>query len=223
MKRLDVEQEQMLQEAVAAATGSRERWPGGDVVLQVKTEGSAGTPAAVASVVAEAVQSLTGAAAPAAGEASVQTLAGSGVETLSSLASSASGAVQPLVSMLPGQSSSGGSSWVQWLNPIVGGLLSLFGGGGSEPAPAVLMPYERAEKQQYKAGFGESGGDVVMPVDYGQNGLTRPNVGQSGQSIVVQVQAMDSKSFLDHTPEIAQAVKRALLESEGLPAAMSEF
>jgi hypothetical protein len=223
MKRLDVEQEQMLQEAVAAAAGSRQPWPASDVVLQVKTEGTASTTPAVESVVLEAVQSLTGAVAPSASTGETKGLTSGGVESVASLVSSASSVVKPLVSMLPGQASNSGSSWVQWLNPIVGGLLSLFGGGDSTPAPAVLMPYERAEKQQYKAGFGESGGDLVVPVDYGQNGLTRPNAGSGGQSIVVQVQAMDSKSFLDHTPEIAQAVKRALLESDGLPSAMNEF
>lgn len=219
MKRLDVEQERMLQEAVAAAAGSPKRWPGSDVVLEVKPE----SVAPVERVVSEAVLSMTGGLAPAQGATGGQAPGGREAESFSSLVSSASGAVQPLVSLMPGQASNGGSNWVQWLNPIVGGLLSLFGGGDSAPAPAVLMPYERAERQQYRAGFGESGGDAVLPVDYGQNGLTRPNVGPGAQGIVVQVQAMDSQSFLDHTPEIAQALKRALLESEGLPAAMNEF
>lgn len=223
MKSLDVEQEQMLREAVAAAVGSRERWPGSDVVLQVKTEGTAEVGQELESVMSAAVRNAASTVAPAGVQAGNTVIAGASVEALSSLVSSAGGLVKPLVSVLPGQASDSVSSWVRWLNPIVGGLMSLFGGGESEAAPAVLMPYARAEKQQYKAGFGESGGDVVMPVDYGQNGLTRAVAGPSAPSIVVQVQAMDSKSFLDRTPEIAQAVKRALLESEGLPAAMNEF
>ena len=136
MKRLDVEQERMLQEAVAAAAGSPKRWPGSDVVLEVKPE----SVAPVERVVSEAVLSMTGGLAPAQGATGGQAPGGREAESFSSLVSSASGAVQPLVSLMPGQASNGGSNWVQWLNPIVGGLLSLFGGHeGRRDAAAQLF------------------------------------------------------------------------------------
>ena len=39
---------------------------------------------------------------------------------------------------------------------------------------------------------------------------------QQGQSILVQVQAMDSQSFMDHSQEIAQAVRQAMLNMNSL-------
>ena len=39
--------------------------------------------------------------------------------------------------------------------------------------------------------------------------------GGSGQ-MIVQVQAMDSQSFLDHSDDIAQAVRQAMLQSSVL-------
>jgi len=61
-------------------------------------------------------------------------------------------------------------------------------------------------------------------VDKPQGGLPRaaPGGGQTvGQSvakaqITVQVQTMDSQSFLDHSADIAQAVRQAMLESSVL-------
>jgi hypothetical protein len=43
-----------------------------------------------------------------------------------------------------------------------------------------------------------------------------PNSSQHGQSILVQVQAMDSQSFMDHSQEIAQAVRQAMLNLNSL-------
>ncbi len=42
-------------------------------------------------------------------------------------------------------------------------------------------------------------------------------------SIVVQVQAIDSRSFLDHSDAIADAVKKSLSESHGLTDALREL
>jgi hypothetical protein len=47
--------------------------------------------------------------------------------------------------------------------------------------------------------------------------------GGAASQVVVQVQAMDSRSFLDHRDEIASAVRQALMESHGLGTVLSEF
>ena len=43
-----------------------------------------------------------------------------------------------------------------------------------------------------------------------------PTASQQGQSILVQVQAMDSQSFMDHSHDIAQAVRQAMLNLNSL-------
>jgi hypothetical protein len=120
---------------------------------------------------------------------------------------------QSLAPVKPAEASSGTSSkGVAWLNPLVGGLLSLFGGdeesAAAEPAKAV-----RASKIHYEAGFGGEGGELVE-IDRDERGQARPAAVQP--QVVVNIEAMDSRSFLDRTPEIAEAMKRALLESESI-------
>lgn len=125
-----------------------------------------------------------------------------------------------LSSMATQATGGGAASWVSWVNPLIGGLMSLFGGGGGEEAaPAALVPFVMPAKQNYQAAFSEADGGLVMPVDRGADGQVR-NV---TSNVTVQVEAMDSRSFVDRAPEIAQAVKRALLESQGLSGVMREF
>jgi len=58
---------------------------------------------------------------------------------------------------------------------------------------------------------------------------TRPATGGSNggggaaTQITVQVQAMDSRSFLDHSEEIAQAVRQAMLNSHGINDVITEL
>ncbi len=96
--------------------------------------------------------------------------------------------------------------------------MSLFGGGPDE-TPAPLVPFVMPAKQKYDVAFSENGGDLILPLDRSEDGRVR----NAGANVVVQVEAMDSRSFVDRAPEIAQAVKRALLESQGLSGVMQEF
>jgi len=50
-------------------------------------------------------------------------------------------------------------------------------------------------------------------VDSAQGGMPRPVVERAAPQITVQVQAMDSQSFLDRSGDIARAVRQAMLES----------
>ena len=126
--------------------------------------------------------------------------------------------------------------------PLVVGLLGLFGGGGT-PAPTTLEKYAMPERQYFE---GADTGSDVSGADYDQMGMPRayraapdggsaqtsgsasPGGSSSGSGvpsglggagaaqITVNVQAMDSQSFLDHSNEIAQAVRAAMLNSSSI-------
>ncbi len=127
-----------------------------------------------------------------------------------------------LISLTPSAGKESGTAKVaSWINPLLGGLLELFGGG--DPAPQIVLPKaERPGRRNYVAGFeGEDG--PLVEFDRDEQGRVREAAPVAGPSIVVNVEAMDSRSFLDRTPEIAEAVKRALLESDGLKSALDEY
>ncbi len=108
------------------------------------------------------------------------------------------------------------------LSPILSGLLSLFGGGGSASAPAGLPKYVAPYKISMEGGLAD-GASGVAAADYGQNGLPRAISSSSSQAqVTVNVQAMDSQSILDRSDDIARAVKRALLESSSLNDVVAE-
>jgi len=118
------------------------------------------------------------------------------------------------------------------LIPLIGGLFGLFGGGGSS-TPPPLVKYAMPERQYFMGadtgnGFSQAGYDQMgMPrvYDAGSAGdsiqgsaVTAPSGGGGGGTgsspvpqINVSVQAMDARSFLDHSNEIAQAVRQAML------------
>ena len=126
--------------------------------------------------------------------------------------------------------------------PLVVGLLGLFAGGGT-PAPPTLEKYAMPERQYFE---GADTGSDVSGADYDQMGMPRaysaapdatsaqtsgsasPGGSSSGSGvpsglggagaaqITVNVQAMDSQSFLDHSNEIAQAVRAAMLNSNSI-------
>lgn len=109
------------------------------------------------------------------------------------------------------------------LSPIVRGLMSLFGGGGDDSTPAPLPKYVAPPSVSVAGGFMDGAGGPVA-VDYGQNGQLRAVANPGSQTqITVNVQAMDSQSFLDRSDDIARAVKRAMLESSSLNDVVSEL
>jgi hypothetical protein len=105
------------------------------------------------------------------------------------------------------------------LSPLISGLASLFGGSGDNSTPAPLTKFALPPSIQVNGGVSESGGQAFA-VDNPQGGLPRPapTGGQASApaQITVQVQAMDSQSFLDHSNDIAQAVRQAMLQSSVL-------
>jgi hypothetical protein len=119
--------------------------------------------------------------------------------------------------------------------PLVGALFSLFGGGDSETTPE-FEKYQMPETLNFN---GATTGRGIGTVDYDQTGAARlygnttasrgTGAGGSaqgngtGQQITVNVQAMDARSFLDHSSEIAQAVREAMLNSSSLNDVVSEL
>ena len=105
------------------------------------------------------------------------------------------------------------------LSPLISGLASLFGGGGgnstSGSSTLPLARFALPPSIQAHAGVSENGGQPFA-VDNPQGGFPRAAPVQAAAHITVQVQAMDSQSFLDHSADIAMAVRQAMLESSVL-------
>jgi len=98
------------------------------------------------------------------------------------------------------------------LMPLVSLFSSLFGGGQSQQ-PAPLMPFSLPPSLNLESTTNN------QSVVWGENGLPSSVAGggsNAGQQITVQVQAMDSQSFLDHSDDIAQAVRQAMLNMNSI-------
>ena len=127
------------------------------------------------------------------------------------------------------------------LLPVVGALLRLFGAGRKkEPELPPLEKFELPAPIFAEAGI-RAGGEMVG-IDRGIGDRIRtyvPGVGgtagrpateagpapaaQGAPTITVNVQAMDSQSFLDRREDIARAVREAMLESNRLNDVVSEL
>jgi hypothetical protein len=100
------------------------------------------------------------------------------------------------------------------LSPLLGGLLSLFGGGGQ--TLAAPLPFLLPAPVQSQAGLTSSAPGQVVPVSYGETAQPRAQSANTTPQVTIQVNAMDSQSFLDHSGDIAMAVKHAILNSSSL-------
>lgn len=108
------------------------------------------------------------------------------------------------------------------LSPILSGVMSLFEGGGSS-TPAPLTTYIPPPSLHFQAA--NAPGPTAEGADYGQSGAPRTmsNAPQSTPQITVQVQAMDSRSFIDHSHDIATAVREAMLNLHSLNDVISDL
>jgi len=102
------------------------------------------------------------------------------------------------------------------LGPLISGIAGLFGGGEDASAPPPLVNFSLPPALRAEAGVRESDPGAAFAVDHSQGGVPRPIVNSAPAQITVQVHAMDSRSFLDHSSEIAMAVRQAMLESNVL-------
>jgi len=105
------------------------------------------------------------------------------------------------------------------LSPLITGILGLFGGGGGGGSPSVPSAFLMPPSVNVNAGMSEAAPTQPFAVDYAAGGQPRAatsGAGTGSAQITVQVQAMDSQSFLDHSDDIAQAVRQAMLQSSVL-------
>ncbi len=131
------------------------------------------------------------------------------------------GGLPSLIAGLAGRAGGGGG--------ILGGLLSgglgiaslglgiarLFGGGGSSDQPPAVTKYQAPPSLALQVANADNAAEGYAVADQGQAGAVR--VAPETRAMAVQpqvtvnVSAMDSRSFLDHSAEIAQAVRDAML------------
>jgi hypothetical protein len=115
------------------------------------------------------------------------------------------------------------------LIPLIGGLLELFGGGGAGSPP--LAKYAMPESLDFQAA--DSGGVLTGGVSYDQMGMPRalgggaasPSSSSAGGSAggvygeagaepaqtSANTQTLDARWFMDHSADIAAAVRNAML------------
>jgi hypothetical protein len=99
------------------------------------------------------------------------------------------------------------------LVPLISGIVSLFGGGSSS-APLPLPMYTAPGSLGLEGDVTRSSGTTAWTASQGSQSWT-PTAATAPQ-ITVQVKAMDSRSFLDHSQDIARAVREAMLNSHAL-------
>jgi hypothetical protein len=105
------------------------------------------------------------------------------------------------------------------LSPLITGVLSLFGRAESKAEPPPLVKYSLPSPLDVTGGVSSAAPGQAFAIDYGQGGQPRAVSNASapaGAQITVNVQTMDSRSFLDHSNDIALAVRQAMLESSVL-------
>ena len=102
------------------------------------------------------------------------------------------------------------------VSPILSGIMSLFGGGGSSTQPPLTPFYLPPTVNFQEAIAAGPGGPQLPGADFGQNGQPRTMTQAPAPQITIQVQAMDSRSFMDHSGDIAQAVRDAMLNMHSI-------
>lgn len=96
--------------------------------------------------------------------------------------------------------------------PLVSGLFSAFSGSSDTSQQNPIVKFALPSSVSAEAGLTNSGN--VTLIDRNENGNVRPV--NAGTHITVQVQALDSRSFMDRSDDIARAVRDAMLHSSSL-------
>jgi hypothetical protein len=94
------------------------------------------------------------------------------------------------------------------LSPLAGSLIGLFRGGSKEDAGPALQPFDLPRPMALERANGPLAG--LAPTAREAGGRLRAVREPAGQ-VVVNVQAMDSQSFMDRSHDIARAVRDAML------------
>lgn len=104
------------------------------------------------------------------------------------------------------------------VGPLVAGVMKLFGSSDPEPLPP-LEKFQTPSRISVEAGL--TAKREYAPVRYAQGGS--PEVDSeaamrqvAAATVQVNIQALDSRSFLDRQDDIARAVREAMLHSNSL-------
>ena len=112
------------------------------------------------------------------------------------------------------------------LTPLpVSALLRLFRKDGSEQEPDPIV-YQAPPRVNVLAGLTQANPDEFTPVTYGLRDQPRAVSSVSNRAaapVVVNVSAIDSRSFLEHADDIAEALRRAMLNSHALTDVIRDF
>ena len=108
-------------------------------------------------------------------------------------------------------------------SPVISGLMDLFG-GGAPAAPRPLMPFSLPPSLTFQAANTDAYGPQPA-ADYTQAGIPRVVYGPAfagaapsatSPQITINVHAIDSQSFSNHSSDIAKAVREAILNMHAL-------
>lgn len=107
--------------------------------------------------------------------------------------------------------------------PLISGIAKLLGFGSDQQELPALTPFALPGSVSLDGAVSQSGSSAVNAVSYGQNGLPRTAPPSVGTNISLNIQTMDSRSFLDHSDEIARAVREAMLNSHPVNDVIAEI
>jgi hypothetical protein len=113
-----------------------------------------------------------------------------------------------------------------FFSPLISALARLFSGVDQTTSEPQQLKYEWAPSQQIDEGLRGDAPWATSEVSYSAQGTPRlqsPATSLGSPTVTIQVNAMDSQSFLDHSDHIADAVRKALLNSHPLADAFGEI
>lgn len=138
---------------------------------------------------------------------------GSNARALSGVAESLGGALKGALGFLAGGLEQGGGIGSLFksglgLSPLAGSLIGLFRGGDKEASDPALEPFALPPPISIERANGPLPGLASTVAEAG--GGVRAT-GSPAAQVVVNVQALDSQSFMDRSHDIARAVRDAML------------
>ena len=125
-------------------------------------------------------------------------------------------------SLAGGPSFGGGLLGFSPVGSLIGGL---FHRSNSQPTSPELPKFEMPDPLSWDLGGSPSRSTAAEQTVYGENALPKPVDSSSPVSnqMTVNIQAMDARSFLERSGEIANALKSAMLHSSSLNDVMAEM
>lgn len=110
------------------------------------------------------------------------------------------------------------------LSPLLSGIMSLFGGSSSSSNDVAPQPFSLPAPVALQTTISApaSSSAAQGPVSAALSAQTSPAMA-SGSPVIVHVNAIDSRSFLDHKDAIAQAVREAVLHSHSLNEVLNQL